>query len=190
MPAGFVSPEELGREADVVQEISRHDSFFIALVQRGGDSEGALQVCQIGVGEWIEVPLAMMASAKIVGTASAEGRRYQVALIKLKEPADPYAKVAYKLLTQLGTISRRATTKGDCGCEGDAPEERATRTGYAASRISQRDGLIGGLGRFGIGGNCHFEFRCGPCTRCIPWTDVCWSSTCCDLVAVDCTIEV
>ena len=189
MSAEFVSPEQLNKSVDVVQEISRDDSFFVAVIQKAKTSD-SIQVCQVGIGEWIDVPLKMIASAKIVGTASTGGNRYQVALIKLNEPTDPLAKVAYKLLSQLGTIQRGVGSKAGCKCQGNDNKGESINSTYSTARIARPTGLGGGLGKFGIGGNCHFEFRCYDCTRCIPWTDVCWSSTCCDLVAVDCTIEV
>lgn len=189
MKSGFISSDQLNTTADVKQEISRDDNFFVAVVQKGRNSDD-IQVCQVGVGEWIDVPLEMIASAKIVGTASARGNRYQVALIRLNEPKDPFAKVAFRLLSQLGTIQREVVSKGECNCPGNDNKSGHSSSTGSTARLARPTGLSGGLGKFGIGGNCHFEFRCYECTRCIPWTDVCWSSTCCDLVAVDCTIEV
>lgn len=171
MAKRFITPKELLKAADVT-ELQRDDYFIVAVTQKG-ESEDSIKVCQIGVDDWIDVPMKMIASAKIVGSASSEDSRYQVALIKLNEPTDPYAKFAYRLLSQLGIIK-----KGEKCQDG---EKTSARLG---------GNIGGGLGVFGLGGNCHFEFQWYECECCIPWTDGCWSSTCCDLVKVDCTVEV
>jgi hypothetical protein len=48
-------------------------------------------------------------------------------------------------------------------------------------------GGTGGLGGLGLA-RCRFVFKCYPCERCFPFTDVCFSSTCCDLSGFECTI--
>ncbi len=47
-------------------------------------------------------------------------------------------------------------------------------------------GGLGGVGGGGLGIWCTGHWSCYPCTRCIPFTDYCWESTCCDLVGIDC----
>lgn len=60
----------------------------------------------------------------------------------------------------------------------------------SSKRISQGPIGPGGGGGLGVGGGCRFEFKCYDCTRCFPFTDYCFNSTCCGLVAVDCDIHV
>jgi hypothetical protein len=188
MTGTFISADELVRASKADFEVRQDDSFFVGIIKPPNDKADSIQVSQIGIGEWIEVPTKMIASAKLVGIATSDGTRYQVALIKLNEPSDPFAKVAYRLLSQLGAIQRPVDgKKGDeCGCTHASGQDTATAA--SIGRIS----LGGGLGQFGgsLTLGCHFEFRCYDCTRCIPWTDICWSSTCCDLVSVDCDISI
>jgi hypothetical protein len=191
MVGKFVKPEELLKSTEVTEEIRRDDNFFVAVIQKS-ETNDFIQVCQIGVGDWIDVPVKMIASAKIVGSASANGNLYKVALIKLNEPIDPFAKVAYRLLSQLGTIPRQVNHNNDCCCkchkENRSWSSSSAQTVAQARNVSVHGGIGGGLGIFGIGGDCRFRFECYPCVRCIPWTDICWDSTCCDLVSVDCGI--
>jgi hypothetical protein len=151
--------------------------FLVGLVKKG-DNAGEVQLSQTGCNDWISVPTKMIQSSKTVGNASCGKTRYPVVLIELSPAKDPYAIVAYKLLSQLHTA-----TKGEKSSqEGDCSETSSEK------RLTSRN--IGGLGQFGLGINagCGFRFECSDCTRCIPFTDTCWSSTCCDLVEVECTI--
>ncbi len=190
MSTEFLSPQEL---QDTLRKKSVKEpkpaSFIVALVKQS-DTSDTLLVSQTGCTEWIELPMKMVAKIKLVGKADCGSERYPVALIFLAATDDPFARVAYKLLEQLGTATRGGRGagggqgSGGCGCkEGSDPAP-----GRSARARNVDIGGLGGLGQFGISGGCTFHFVCYPCTRCIPWTDICWSSTCCDLVGVDCDI--
>lgn len=151
--------------------------FLVGLVKKGNNA-GEVQLSQIGCTEWISVPTKMIHSSKTVGHASCGKSRYPVVLIELSPAKDPFAMVAYKLLSQLHTATKgeKSSQKGDCS--------------ETSSEKQPKSRNIGGLGRFGLGINaeCGFRFECSDCTRCIPWTSTCWPSTCCSLVEVECTV--
>lgn len=145
--------------------------YIVGLVKIG-DNAGEVKLSQIGCTDWISVPVKMIHSSKTVGYASCGKCRYPVVLIELTPSNDPFAIVAYKLLTQLHTVTKREKSAQRC---------EDLKESYN----------IGGLGRFGglgITASCGFRFECSDCTRCIPWTDTCWSSTCCDLVEIECEV--
>lgn len=190
-----VSGEELERALSEGTMDPANVGFVVGLV-KNGDSEGEVQFSQIGCTEWISVPTKMIRSARAVGTASCGGTRYPLILIEFTPTKDPFAIVAYKLLSQLHTATKgggsslggEAALKGDCGCS----EKSSGGTSMPASLMSAgnlRPSFgIGGLGRLGAGViECTIDFECSPCTRCIPWTGPCWSSTCCDIVGGSCT---
>ncbi|ULC60420.1 hypothetical protein MBM09_05390 [Flaviramulus sp. BrNp1-15] len=167
-------------------QITEESFYFVAVIEKG-TKEGVLKVCQNGLSEWINVPLDMIDKAKIVGTASGNGNEYKVALIKFKEPKDSLTKVAFQLLTQMhSAISTKASDK-DCECN---ETKNNSKDPNSKNETALRKGVLGGLGRFGGLGifGCEFQFKCYDCTRCIPFTDLCFPSTCCDLVAVKCSI--
>lgn len=188
----FLSSEEFLKSVKGDEGIRRGDGYIVAAVKTG-EGDHAIHVSLVGLGEWIEMPVRMIESAKSVGTALAGADRYPVALIKLREPDDVFAKAAYQMLAQMSSVAHLPTEQEDCGCCGkkDAHEDDDVSEG-AIQRLSggRAGGLSGGFGGFGIGGKCRWEFRCYDCTRCIPWTNICWSSTCCDLVKVDCEVSV
>jgi hypothetical protein len=64
-----------------------------------------------------------------------------------------------------------------------APSMPASMRSAAAATGGRGPGGIG-LGDLPIW--CTGHWSCYPCTRCIPFTDICWESTCCDLVGIDC----
>ena len=196
MSNAFLSSDEFRKSMTNDEGIRRGDGFIVAAVKEGGDQ--ALQVSLVGLGEWIEMPARMIESAKPVGTAIAQADRDTVALIKLREPDDVFAKAAYQMLAQVGSVGHRSEDRGECGCKtaGHDHEERESEQAML-TRSGARPGAVTGLGvdpgffgGFGIGGKCRWEVRCYDCTRCIPWTNVCWKSTCCDLVKVDCEVSI
>lgn len=69
---------------------------------------------------------------------------------------------------------------------GASPPGQAQAMSRLTTAAATGGGGPGGLGGGGLGIWCTGHWHCYPCTRCIPWTDVCWESTCCDLVGLDC----
>src|SRR5262245_44495272 len=106
MSKEYLSAEEL-QDALRKRSVKEHRpaSFIVALVKQS-DAADSLLVSQIGCTDWIELPVKMVAKTKVVGAAQCGTEKYQVALIMLAPTDDPFARVAYKLLEQLGTATR------------------------------------------------------------------------------------
>ena len=158
------------------------NGFLVAIVKKT-DSDDSIHLSQTGCSDWIEVPTKMIRSAKGVGTAICEGLNYPILLIELAETKDPFARVAYRLLSQMHTTQKGEPKKSGCACSTTEPIKSSARINLGQTRV-------GGLGQFGVGGDCTVEFRCYECTRCIPFTDACWTSTCCDITGGSCTGRV
>ena len=189
MTHSFLSDKELLQSLNDKGPIRRGDGFIVGAVKYT-DGSAIVEVSATGLSDWIEVPVKMIEAAKRVGTAISKDLRLPVMLIKFREPDDTFAKVAYQFLAQLGAIQSDGATKGGCGCreETDGPDEEVSALKRSAGAIT--GGFGGVFGQFGVSGGCTFRFDCYTCTRCIPWTGICWESTCCDLVAVDCDVGV
>ena len=196
MAEKFLSNEDFLKSLDAKDDIKRGDGFVVAVIKKS-DQDHMIHVSTVGPCDWIEMPVAMVESAKIVGTAVAGVVNYPIALIKLAEPDEKFARVAYQLLAQMGTIGGGSAKGGHCDCHGskNGGHEDDDHAGgdTAAGSVSTRSRIgagifTGGFGGLGIRLGCRFVFRCYDCTRCIPWTDYCWSSTCCDLMQVDCSV--
>lgn len=193
MHSSFLSSDDLLGFLDTQSKkddtIRRGESFFVAAIKEDGRS--SVSVCLVGIGEWVSVPLKMIEAAKIVGEAVAGSDRYPVALIKMREPDDPVAKIALQLLTQVNTITKAQSSGGGCGCGTKCGGQGTTQnTESSAARVRRTDTLgpfLPSSGTFGLG-KCRFQLRCYECERCVPWTDLCWTSTCCDLERVDCEV--
>ena len=130
MSMEFLSPQELqdALRKKAVKE-PRPASFIVALVKQS-DASDTLLVCQTGCADWIELPMKMVAKIKLVGSADCGSERYPVALIFLAAVDDPFARVAYKLLEQLGTTTRGGggsggQNPGGCGCKEGANQTHA-----------------------------------------------------------------
>ena len=76
------------------------------------------------------------------------------------------------------------TESRDCGCKQPA---RSDGTVVHGLQMKPKGNLPIPLPTIEGHGDCSFEFKCYPCTRCIPGTNICFESTCCDLVRIVCS---
>src|SRR5688572_8631566 len=108
----FLSSGELLNSLNekVEDEIQRGDGFIVGAIKKG-DNKNIVQVSMTGLSEWIDMPVKMIESAKIVGDAISGAEHYPIALIKLRESDDLFAKVAYQLLAQIGTTGHPSSVR-------------------------------------------------------------------------------
>lgn len=185
----MTSDEILGEDIAEALEDGRLEPRSGALavgVIRKSDSRDHVLFSQVGPADWIEIPTAMIRSARRVGALRHGGRTDPVVLLQLAPAQDPGAQVAYQLLNQLTSVPRPdpaekaspSTSRSGCPCK----DEPSSSQG-GATFISRQIGA-GGLGASPLGGGSLgiTISDCYPCTRCWPFTDDCWESTCYDIV--------
>lgn len=163
----------------------RPDIQLVGMVKKS-DKEGYVSFTQSGCGTWVDLPSTMIERAEFIENRTCKDHSHPVMKVVLKHSDNPEYEILLSLLQMTTNSSNSNTPRMSQPTNGNFPDGLPYKNTTMAKRIPP-----GGFGRFGgikIGGGIDCDLVCYPCTRCIPGTNWCWESDCCDLT--NCRIVV
>ncbi len=152
------------------------------------EKEGYISFTQSGCDTWVDLPSTMIEQAEFIENRTCKDHSHPIMKITLKQSGSPEYNVLLALLGQ-STVSRNNVQNVINPPDGDYASRNLMQGNYLntgnpvfppTNFLSAR--RAGGLGLL----DC--KINCGPCTACIPWTDICWRDYCCGLS--DCRLTI
>jgi hypothetical protein len=161
------------------------------------EKEDYISFTQSGCGTWVDLPVSMIEKAEFLEMRTCKDHAHPVMKVTLKHSGNPENEILLGLLQQTAqSVNSQKPTQftSPQGMVGNTlnnpfstPFNNQFNNPFNNPFNNQSNNARVQIPRGGGLGWIDCNFKCSPCTRCIPGTNYCFPSDCCDLT--DCRIS-